>query len=137
VQTFPYLICLVLIDAVWTYRDYTLIAINFLASLSGQLAQQVRDFAIDSRTDSNFTTTVGYERSLVCLRTITAAVVILTGVSVFNGIIPPLFAPLVIAPLPIMTHRLFGNGGSMSPKVIYLSTMTALLYTGFLLLQSL
>lgn len=137
VQTFPYFICLVLIDAVWTPLDYVLLAVNFLASLSGQLAQQVRDFDVDSRIDVNFATTVGQEASATGLRVVTSALVTLVVLSLVNGTIPFYLAPIALMFLPIAAQRLRGDGGPASPKAIQLPTMGALLYTGLLLAVSL
>lgn len=133
VQTFPYFFCLTLIDAVWSSLDGTLLAVNFFASLSGQLAQQGRDFAVDSRTDVNFTTTVGRETSTAYLRVVTFVLVLLTVVGLFNKTIPLTFAPIALTFLPAAVHRLHRAGRPMSPRVIYASTTVALLYTGCLL----
>jgi hypothetical protein len=47
VQTFPYVVSLVLIRARWGLLDWVLLAILFLASLTAQLEQQARDFVVD------------------------------------------------------------------------------------------
>jgi len=48
---FPYLVSLLLIDAVWSPLDYFLLGIFFFISLAGQLRNQIRDCDIDSQTD--------------------------------------------------------------------------------------
>ncbi|MCP5059635.1 MAG: UbiA family prenyltransferase [bacterium] len=137
VQTFAYFICVFLTGVEWLRLDAWLLAINFLASLSGQLAQQVRDFDRDSRTDRNFATTVGLPATVTCLRVTTLAVVV-TGVAGFAiGVLPPILAPLALGFGFATAHRL-GGGGALRPSFqVYLPTTAALAYTGVLLFAEL
>ena len=137
VQTFPYLVCLILIGARWTSLDYILLAINFLSSLSGQLAQQIRDLRVDSLTEGNFTTRVGRTVSLRCLKSVTLTVLLLTSLSLLSRVIPLAFAPLFLAALPSLGQRIVGNGTPLPRRVIHVSVTVALLYTALLAFSNL
>jgi len=137
VQTFAYFICVFLTGAGWLRADAWLLAINFLASLSGQLAQQVRDFDLDSRTDVNFATTVGLPATATCLQGTTLAVVV-TGVAGFVvGALPLILAPLALGFGFAAARRMRGGERLPSPAQIYLPTTLALAYTGVLVFAQL
>lgn len=137
VQTFSYLSCLILIKAEWTQLDLVLLGVNFLASLSGQLAQQLRDFEVDSSTDTNFATTVGRGLTLTCLRVVTAAVVILVVVTLISGIMPLYMAPFAVAFIPAAAQRLRGYSGPGIRRFVPYITVAALFYLVLLLSTSL
>ena len=133
VQTFTYLSCLILIKAEWTLLDLVLLGVNFLASLSGQLAQQLRDFEVDSSTDTNFATTVGRRMTVICLRVVTAAVVILVVVTLITGTMPLYMAPFAVAFIPAAAQRLRGRGGPGIRRFVPYITVAALFYLVLLL----
>lgn len=137
VETWPYLICMWLIDATWTQLDAILISVCFLSSLNSQLNQQVRDFDVDSQTDTNFTTRVGLGKTILLLKLSTTAVVILGLFAILGGRVPWLFIPLGLAGVPISVHQLshtLNNSGRIFPRrLVYLIMLLALLYTGLLI----
>ncbi len=137
VQTFSYLSCLILIKAEWTQADMTLLGVNFLASLSGQLAQQLRDFEVDSDTDTNFATSVGIGWTVACLRVVTAALVILVVTALLTGTIPMYLAPFAVAFVPTAALRIRGRGGPEFRRLGTYTTVAALFYMVLLLTISL
>jgi 4-hydroxybenzoate polyprenyltransferase len=137
VQTWPYLICLWLTGATWTHLDGILLSICFLTSLGGQLNQQVRDFAVDTLTDTNFATRVGLANAILVLRSVTLAMVILCLLAVSAGSIPWLFIPLGLLGLPKIVQQMLQRLNDPSPilprRFVYVTMMLALIYTGLLM----
>ena len=132
IQSLPYLICVYLIGGVWGRIDWALLAVNFLASLSGQLAQQVRDFDVDSRTDTNFATLVGLRVTGCCLQGATGLLGVIVIATFSAGILPLSLAPLALTFAPAMWSRLRGRG-TRSGKVVLVCTTVALAYMVWLL----
>jgi len=137
VQTFAYFMCLILIDAVWSTLDYLILAVNFLASLSGQLAQHLRDFDVDSRTDVTFATTFGRRTTAACLRTVTSLLVVTVVAGFASGVVPLQFAPIALTFAPATLDRLRGNPRARSAWLVNVTTTAALLYAGVLLATNL
>ena len=106
VQTFAYIVCLFLIEATWGALDYLLVGVNLLASLSGQLAQQVRDFEVDSRTVTTFATACGRPVAIITLQLVTALLLVTSVAGFATGLIPWRLAPLALAFLPFAISRL-------------------------------
>jgi lycopene elongase/hydratase (dihydrobisanhydrobacterioruberin-forming) len=129
VQTYAYAICVVLIGARWTAADGVLLGVNFFASLSGQLAQQLRDFDLDANIEPTFVTTIGRRSGTVCLRLATLGLVAVVMVALATRIVPFSLAPLALAFAPAAFARLRGR---RTPLAIA-STAGALVYTGVLL----
>lgn len=133
VQTFPYLVCLVLIQAKWGALDWVLLAILFLASLTAQLEQQARDFAVDLQAGGTFTTKIGLERVITGLRAATAVCLLLAFVFVLNGTIPWFLRPFGIISLPALLHRFWRSPETpRSERLVILSTTAGFLYTGLM-----
>lgn len=133
VQTFPYVVCLVLIQANWGLLDWVLLSILFLASLTAQLEQQARDFAVDAQTGGTFTTKIGRERVIKGLRWATAVCLLVALLAIFNGTIPWFLLPFGLIGLPALLHRfLRGSEESRSERLVILSTTAGFLYTGFI-----
>ena len=131
VQTFPYLACLILIQASWGLLDWVLLAILFLASLTAQLEQQARDFAVDAQTGGTFTTRVGLVLVLRGLRGATAVCLLIALVFVLNGTIPWFLLPYGLIALPALLHRFWRSPETpRSEKLVILSTTFGFLYTG-------
>lgn len=105
VETFPYLICLMLIKVTWTPFDRVMLVLTGLASLTAQLEQQARDFAVDSKTDSNFTTTVGLAATTLLLRLFTAVGLLIFFAATLSGILPWWVAAVLLIALPTALHR--------------------------------
>lgn len=128
VQTFPYILCLVLIDATWGPVDYVLVAANLFASLSGQLAQQVRDYEVDLATDRNFATSVGLGPARRSLQLSTATLGAVVTVGFVLNLVPWYLAPVALAFVPALVGRLRGSG-ARRPIVVYCCTGFALAYS--------
>lgn len=135
VETFPYLICLLLTRLPWTRLDAVLLTVLALASLSAQLEQQLRDFDVDAQTGATFATTVGRRHTTILLHASTALLMIVAIVNVLNGTIPLFVAAFGLIALPALLHRFVrGNSKPRSEKLIILSALTGLLYVGFILI---
>jgi chlorophyll synthase len=133
VQTFPYLVCLVLIQATWGLLDWVLLAILFLASLTAQLEQQARDFEVDVQAGGTFTTKMGRERVIKGLRGATAVCLLLALVSVLSGTIPWFLLPFGLIGLPALLHRFWRPPETpRSERLVILSTTAGFLYTGLI-----
>ncbi|MCL4528633.1 MAG: UbiA family prenyltransferase [Chloroflexi bacterium] len=137
VQTWPYIICMWLAHANWMQLDGILLAIFFFTSLNGQLNQQVRDFDVDARTDMNFTTWAGLEKSILILK-VSAWVVVLFGVVVvISASVPWLLVPLGFLGLPKivyqMSHRAGNSNRTFPREIVYATMLLALLYMGVLM----
>lgn len=107
VETFPYWTCLYLTQSTWRVFDFALITMFFLASLTAQLEQQLRDYDIDVRFEQTFTTHSGRRRAYRLLQSCTALLIAVGVIAVVSGAIPYRFAPLGIIALPILVHRFF------------------------------
>lgn len=130
VQTFPYLISLFLIGATWTSLDTAIVAIVFLASLTAQLEQQVRDYEVDQKTGHNFATWAGIKETIVLLKITTAACILVALASVLVGAIPLFMLPFGLIGLPALLHRFIRRPNQpRSERLVAISTTTALLYT--------
>ncbi len=105
VQSYPYAVMVLLIGTGWVRADSALVAINFLGSLTGQLAQQVRDFEVDSRTDSNLATAIGRGPTRFLLRAATAATMLTVAISLIVGAVPLQLLPLAIVAFPRFALR--------------------------------
>lgn len=108
VETFPYWVVWVLVALPRSAADFALLGVLFLASLTAQLEQQLRDYAVDLRTDRTFATTFGRRPTLLLLRGATALLIGATAVLIAVGVIPPAIAPLGVIALPILLRR-FGR----------------------------
>ena len=133
VQTFPYVVSLVLIQAGWSLLDWMLLIILSLASLTAQLEQQVRDFVVDLRSGSTFTTWVGRERVVRGLRWVTAVCLLVALISVLTGTIPWFLLPFGLIGLPALLHRFWRRPETpRSERLVLLSTTAGFLYAGFI-----
>jgi chlorophyll synthase len=131
VQTFPYVVCLVLIQATWGLLDWILLAILFLASLTAQLEQQARDFVVDAQAGGTFATKIGRERVIRGLRGATAVCLLLAFISVLTGTIPWFLLPFGLIGLPALLHRFWRQPETpRSERLVILSTTAGFLYTG-------
>lgn len=134
VETYPYLVCVWLLDAAWTWLDGLVVACALLGSVTAQLEQQVRDYALDVRVEQNFTTRFGRRTSFGLLKLGTALLIGLALIALFSGRIPPLVWPLGFIPLPAMLHRLMRRPDEPRPVwLVYALTGAGILYGGFLL----
>lgn len=138
VQSWPYWICLWLIRASLQPTDAALLSICFLASLAGQLYQQVRDFDLDSATDTNFATRVGVGTALRALKACSLALLLLSIVALASGVLPWPLLPLGLLGLPKIVRHIVRRGRAAqrtySPRLMYASMGLALAYTCGLLI---
>jgi hypothetical protein len=132
VQTYTYFLCLLVIDAAWGPLDLLLLSVNFLASLSGQLAQQVRDFGIDSRTDGNFATRVGRRWAGWCLRTVTLLLVLLVMTGFGLRLLPLTLAPFALAFAPTAALRIGPQGAPRPTRWIAWATGASIVWAAVL-----
>ena len=95
----------VLIEATWTSFDRVMLTLTGLASLSAQLEQQARDYAVDSKTDRNFTTTVGLAATTWLLRLFTAVGLLIFFAATLSGILSWWVAAVLLIALPTALHR--------------------------------
>lgn len=131
VQTFPYIMSMVLIRARWGLLDWVLLAILFLASLTAQLEQQARDFVVDGLAGGTFTTWLGQERVVQGLRGITAVCLLIALVFVLTGTIPWFLLPFGLIGLPALLHRFWRSAETpRSERLVLLSTTAGFLYAG-------
>ncbi|MFW5942226.1 MAG: UbiA family prenyltransferase [bacterium] len=135
VETFPYLVCLTLAQLTWTRLDVVLLVVLFLASLTAQLEQQLRDFDVDVETGRTFATVVGRRNTTRLLQLATALLILVGAYHVFDGTIPLFVTAFGLIGLPALLHRfLRGRSKPRSEKLVYLSALTGLAYVGLILI---
>ena len=133
VETFPYFMGLVLSNAVWNRLDFAILSILFLSSLSTQMWQQVRDFEVDSMSETNFATHIGRDKAVAYLRVVTAVLLIVCISFIFSGTIPLLVVPLGLLALPATLHRLTRYYAEpLSKWTVTISATSGLVYMGFI-----
>jgi 4-hydroxybenzoate polyprenyltransferase len=133
VQTFPYFAFLVLIGATWLPVDVVILFILFLSSMAAQLEQQARDYEVDSKTDSNFTTRFGLPLTLRLLKVINATFMGTILLNAAIGTFPAYLLPFGIVGLPVILHRFTRRFGTpRSEKLVFISVIIGMLYMGFI-----
>jgi len=110
VQTFPYFTCLALLPINPQPIDPVLLSFFLLGSLGAQLEQQIRDYEVDSRTDSNFTTRFGLCITIRLLRLVTGLLILVVSGSILLGWIPLWMVPFALLASPVMLHRFLREG---------------------------
>lgn len=137
VETFPYLLMLILLNVAWTKLDWVILIILILASLAAQLEQQIRDFAIDRRTGHTFVTQVGVEKSQRFLKIITGFASLFTVLHILRGTFPIFLLPIGAICVPALYHRLTRQGHqSRSEWLVMVSSLVGFLYMATLCLFS-
>jgi len=132
VQSFPYLACMVLLGLQWTRLDSALLSVFILTSLSAQLEQQIRDYALDLETDRNFTTTFGAPTSAFLLKLTSGTLVILFTYYIVARIIPTTLLPFGLLFLPMLLHRFFRGALAARPETLGRALLiAALVYMGY------
>jgi lycopene elongase/hydratase (dihydrobisanhydrobacterioruberin-forming) len=133
VQTFPYAVCVFLLGLQWNAADGALLSIFGLASLAAQLEQQVRDYAVDMRTDRNFTTVYGVQTSSRLLKVMSALLLANFTWHTLTGVIPLPIVPFGLIFLPILLHRfLRATTTPRSERLVRVGVVVALVYAGVL-----
>ncbi len=133
VQTFPYFTCLVLLPVPRLPLDAVLLLFFLLGSLGAQLEQQIRDYEVDARTDSNFTTRVGLGVTIPLLRLVTALLILVVGSSILLGMIPPWMIPFAVIASPVMLHRFLREGRAPRSEWLIRAVLAACLLYALLL----
>lgn len=129
VETFPYLAAIWLAGAPLLPFDVFAWIVLALASISAQLEQQARDYAVDSRFERNFTTVIGLQASHLLMQ-IASILLLTTGViGVAAGLVPPFLAVGMACTIPMIAHRLIRPiGAPRSEKLIRFSMVVGALY---------
>lgn len=137
VQTFPYVMGLLLIRAQWTLLDGFIIAVLFFASLTAQIEQQVRDFAVDTQVEKTFVTAIGRENGNLILKGSTAVMMLIAIVGLAIRIFPPFIITFGALGLPAFLHRfLRKNQATRSEWLVLGSIATAVIYTATVFIYS-
>ncbi|MEJ2087429.1 MAG: UbiA family prenyltransferase [Gammaproteobacteria bacterium] len=131
VQTYPYLLFLVLLELDITALDYFILAVCFLSSLSGQLAQQIRDYQVDLLTGATFTTRWGLRPARYLLSAITLALGAVVLAGFLFGLMPLTLLPFVVLFVPVFLMRIRGVGRTSRAYAVW-SVVTALGYIAWL-----
>jgi len=131
VQTYTYLLFLILLNLETLALDYFILAICFLSSLSGQLAQQIRDYEVDLLTGNTFTTYFGLESA----RYLLSGTMVLLGAVTLAGfllrLLPLALLPFMVLFAPTFLQRVKGIGDTSRRYAIW-SVVAALCYIVFL-----
>lgn len=130
VETFPYLICLVLTRVTWTRLDAVMLSILFLASLTAQVEQQARDWQTDVKAGGSFVTRIGIAPTAVFLRTATLLLILFALCNVIQGVFPIYILPFGLIGLPALLHRFIRRQEQpRSERLVFISVAIGLLYT--------
>ncbi len=129
VETYPYALCLFLLDVEWIGLDRFILSITFLGSLAAQLEQQVRDYDLDARTGKTFATTIGRRPTYFLLQLTTVITLLVALIHWLRGDVPLYLVPIGLIALPALVHRLLrGPHVHRSRWVVYLSAVAGLIY---------
>ncbi|NDJ61118.1 MAG: UbiA family prenyltransferase [Chloroflexi bacterium] len=129
VQTFPYFVCLYLLQLPWTPLDWLLLSLFLLGSLSAQLEQQARDYELDCRFDRTFTTRFGLGTTAALLRATTIILIVNVAWHLLSGVIPDVLVPFGLICIPLVGHRLIRDiREPRSEKLIRLTLIAVLAY---------
>jgi 4-hydroxybenzoate polyprenyltransferase len=132
VETFPYIIILLLIGAEWRLVDTVIISQAFLVSLTAQLGQQIRDFELDRHFERNFTVVVGVVWARRLQVGFTAVLVGITLTGIIANIFPPFLLPFGLILLPAIWHRF--RPFRQPRRVVTISVLSGLIYTGVMVI---
>ncbi len=129
VLTWAYPSCLVALGVRWTTTDALIVALCFLASVGGQLRQQLRDFEVDARTARTFAVTVGARPALILHRIVQMLVVAVFGAGLAGGHVPVRLLPLGLAVAPSLVESLIpARVRARSMAITYVAFGSALAY---------
>lgn len=137
VETFPYLLVLILLQVHWSPIDFVILSALFCASLASQLEQQARDFEVDSQTDKNFTTRFGLGVNQFLMRLSSGLLIVVICFGLFTGIIPLIYLPFGMMTLPLIVHRFVRSTRRRSEKWVKILTLLALGYALLLIGEAL
>ncbi len=129
VETFPYVATVYLIGGTWGSVDFFLVFIAFMASLSAQLEQQLRDFEVDQATGGTSATLLGRRATYVLL--VLATLLLIFGAVAYHmwRPLPWYLIPFAFIALPVLLHRLVrGPNRPRSRWLVYVSAAAGLIY---------
>jgi chlorophyll synthase len=131
VQSFPYALMLFVLQLGFTALDAVLLLFFLLGSITAQLEQQIRDYPLDKRLESNFTVRFGIKTSVGLLRALTLLFILVVCAAVYWRILPLWLVPYTLIGLPILLHRFLRDWQApRSEWLVRLSILGSLLYTG-------
>jgi 4-hydroxybenzoate polyprenyltransferase len=135
VESYPYLVTLLLLGASWSRLDVVLIVIFLIGSLSAQLEQQLVDYDLDAKTEPNFTTWFGPNQTMTMLRLLTLVLALIGTLFAFQGIIPRFMIPFGLIAAPMLAHRFLRKPGQRKPKIVKIGTMMSGLVYGWVVMM--
>lgn len=128
VQTYPYLVCLLLLDITWTVTDSVLLIFFICSSLAAQLEQQIRDYDVDKRSERNFTIVFGKLRARQLLVLLSLALFVIGSVGLLAGWLPLILLPIFIIGTFPVAHRFFRRDDKRPEHLIRVSVGLAISY---------
>jgi 4-hydroxybenzoate polyprenyltransferase len=130
VETYPYILCLLLIETRLIALDAVVLTFFSLASLGAQLEQQIRDVDSDARLERTFTTVYGTHLSSTLLKIASAGLFAVGLIGLFVRVIPLWMLPFLVIGTPSVLHRFFRDSDAPRPETLVRWTaIGALLYT--------
>lgn len=129
VETYPYIAMLTIFKFSLLPFDYAALTILPFASLTAQLEQQARDYAVDLATDRNFTTTFGLSTNHLLMRIGTIIILIIGTISIVTQAIPLQYLPIAIIAVPVFIRRFHQTEWHPGlQNLSYILAVTAVIY---------
>ncbi|MFT5195271.1 MAG: 4-hydroxybenzoate polyprenyltransferase [Cellvibrionaceae bacterium] len=117
VETFPYILVMLLLNLVWSPLDFVILGLGVMASLTAQLEQQIRDIATDAASgETTFVISIGVENALAILKALSVFMVIYGIYFLVMDVIPLFLAPIGLVPIPAVLSRLYRQPGQPRPE---------------------
>jgi lycopene elongase/hydratase (dihydrobisanhydrobacterioruberin-forming) len=130
VETYPYSLCLLLIEMQPLMLDAVMLTFFALSSLGAQLEQQIRDVDSDARLERTFTTVYGAHISSTLLKIASAGLFAVGLIGLFVRIIPLWMLPFLVIGTPAVLHRFFRATDAPRPeRLIRITLIGAMTYT--------
>jgi 4-hydroxybenzoate polyprenyltransferase len=118
VETYPYILCLLLIETRLMGLDAVVLTFFSLASLGAQLEQQIRDVDSDARLERTFTTVYGARISSILLKITSAGLFAVGLIGLFVGVIPLWMLPFLVIGTPSVLHRFLRPPDAPRPETL-------------------
>lgn len=131
VQTYPYVVTVWFTGRGWLPLDGLIITITFLASLTAQLEQQLRDYETDLLAESQtFTTQYGVKITHQLLLVGTFLLGLVAAGAIYFRLAPPVLWPIAFISAPALWHR-FARPvlAPRSENLVQISVVIGLIYT--------
>ncbi len=134
VESFPYVLTLLLIGAQWQQIDMAIVVLVCLTSLAAQLEQQIRDADVDAKSGGSFVTRIGVGRATWALRVVTGTLIVVALSFGAMGVFPWFVVGFGVIASPIILHRLLrGQGVGRSEPLAIGTLVVGLIYLGMVL----